>query len=123
MIGTVTEKTQEFLEACRAVGYERVTIFVADKRVPDSVLIKKESEGGYWGRGGPGSPYKVVCGAPARTGPHPMLGGDNWPAMWGVVRRLGLNSRGGGNRDAHDICETSLLTAGYYDLAELAIED
>lgn len=128
MIGTITEKTDEFLQACKEAGYERVTIFVHDKRVPDSVLIKKGSVGDYWGYCLPGglqkTKFKVVCGSPARKGPHPTLKGVNWPAMWGIVRRLGLNSHGGGNRDGHDVNDvysnTDPLTAGYYDLAELA---
>lgn len=127
MTETVTEKTTEFLQACKEAGYERVTIFISDKRVPDSVLINKGSIGAYWGYGLPGSvvnpKFKVVCGSPAITGPHPTLGGGIWPAMWGIVKRLGLNSCGGGNRDGHDVNKlysaTTPLTAGYYDLAEV----
>ena len=152
MIGTITEKTEEFLQACKEAGYERVTIFVHDERVPDSVAIRKGSTGwdadedgmslrpdedtprftpkytkgyggDYWGiapAGVPFSPkFKVVCGAPEQRGPHPTLPGNNWPKMWGIVRRLKLNAWGGGSGDGHDIQTPSLLTTGYYDLAEL----
>ena len=127
MIGTITEKTEEFLQACKEAGYERVTIFIADKRVPDSVRIKKGSGGSYWGFGPPDSlvnpKFKIVCGAPGRTGPHPQLKGNIWPAMWGIVKRIELNSHGNGSGDGHDVGELyskyTPLTAGYYDLAEL----
>lgn len=152
MIETITKKTQEFLQACKEAGYERVTIFVHDKRVPDSCMIRKGSTGwdadeegmslhpgeyaprftpkytegctgSYWGIAPNGAPFtphfKVVCGTPEQRGPHPTLPGNKWPKMWGIVRRLKLNARGGGNRDGHDIQTPSLLTAGYYDLAEL----
>lgn len=152
MTETVTAKTQEFLRACKEAGYEKVTIFLHDKRVPDSVLIRKGSTGwdadedgmslrpeedvprfapkytegftgSYWGIAPSEAPFlphfKVVCGAPAQKGPHPTLPGNNWPKIWGIVRRLKLNAHGGGNRDGHDIQTPALLTAGYYDLAEV----
>lgn len=43
----ITEKTREFLLACKKAGYERVTIFIHDKRVPCSVRLRKGSTG--WG--------------------------------------------------------------------------
>ena len=45
MIEEITEKTREFLLACKEAGYERVTIFVHDKRVPCSVRLRKGSTG------------------------------------------------------------------------------
>ena len=123
MIGTITEKTEEFLQACKEAGYERVTIFVTDKRVPDSVRIKKGScvpgAGFYWGWGTKEDPYRVVCGAPKQRGPHHSLPGNNWPKMWEIVHRLDLHNRGAGSGDGHDVLCTDILTAGYYDLAEL----
>ncbi len=97
MIIAITEKTEEFLQACKEAGYERVTIFVHDKRVPDSCMIREASTGwkadedglhphpdtgemvfgirrrpgagvgSYWGTGKTDDPFKVVCGAPAQT--------------------------------------------------------
>ena len=120
MIGTITEKTGEFLQACKEAGYERVTIFVADKRVPDSVRIKGESvSGSYWGNGTKDGPFCVVCAAPQQRGSHPHLPGNNWPKMWHIVKRTGLHPTGAGNGDAHNVLCPASLTAGYYDLAEL----
>ena len=39
--------------------------------------------------------------------------------MWTIVKELGLNHRGAGSADGYDIATPSLLTAGYYDLAEI----
>ncbi len=121
MIGTITEKTEELLQACKEAGYERVTVFVADKRVPDSVRIKKESHrGSYWGTGTGNEPFRIVCAAPPQRGPHHHLPGNNWPKMWSIVKRTGLHPSGAGNGDAHNVLCPDSLTAGYYDLAELA---
>ncbi len=150
MIGTITEKTEEFLRACKEAGYERVTIFVHDKRVPDSCMIRESStgwkadedglrenphtgkiefslnpkiintRGSYWGMGRGGSPFKIVCGSPARTAINPRLSGNkSCPAMWKIVHKLGLNYRGAGHGEGHDVLCPASLTAGYYDLAEL----
>ncbi len=174
----MTEKTREFLLACKEAGYERVTIFIHDKRVPCSVQIRKGSTGwdadedgisamcrcagcgrmarckpdeiptecsncqckeievsdeklfnpkptypaAYWGTGGKGrTPFKVVCGAPERLGPRQGRPGNDWPLMWTIVKEIGLNERGAGSRDGHDVRSDlcHLLTAGYYDLSEL----
>ncbi len=116
----ITEKTQEFLEACKEAGYERVTIFVHDKRVPESVRIKKESAcGSYWGNGKRGDPFRVVCAAPPQRGAHHHLPGVGWPKMWDIVKRTGLHPTGAGNGDAHNVLCPETLTAGYYDLAEV----
>lgn len=151
MIGTITEKTEEFLQACKEAGYERVTIFVHDKRVPDSCMIRKSStgwgadedgmrensetgemefapnhkvvncHGTYWGWGRKDRPFKVVCGDPPQRGPHPTLKTNGlWPKMWGIVKELGLNYAGAGHGEGHDVLCPDVLTAGYYDLAELA---
>ena len=150
MIGTITEKTEEFLRACKEAGYERVTIFVHDKRVPDSCMIRKSSTGWddeedgmretlstgkmefhlnpeiintvgtYWGLGRRDFPFKVVCGAPPQRGSHPTLKTNGlWPKMWGIVKELGLHNAGAGHGDGHDVLCPAVLTAGYYDLAEL----
>lgn len=41
----ITKRTKELLLECKDAGYERITIFVHDKRVPDSVQIRKGSTG------------------------------------------------------------------------------
>ena len=115
----VNERTMEFLLACKGAGYERVTVCVTDKRVPDSVRIKKGSTGDYWGRGTPASPFKVVCGAPPMRCKHHFYRRSKKPAMWTIVKELGLHYAGAGNGDGHDILTPSQLTAGYYDLAEI----
>ena len=94
----MNERTKELLLECKKAGYERVTIFVADKRVPDSIRIRKGStgwnadengmfeiddimkfcpkenyRGTYWGRGPLEEYSKVICGAPDRSGPCPEL--------------------------------------------------
>ncbi len=153
MIGTITEKTEEFLQACKEAGYERVTIFVHDKRVPDSCMIREASTGwkadedglhphpatgqilfgirqrpgggmgSYWGTGPIDNPsnFKIVCGAPPQTAITPRLSGNKTcPAMWEIVHRLNLHRRGAGHGDGHDVLCPIALTAGYYDLAELA---
>ena len=123
MIRTITEKTEEVLQACKEAGYERVTIFVADWRVPDSVRIKSGSlvpgAGSYWGRGTRSEPHQVVCAAPEQRGTHHSLPGNNWPKMWAIVKKLGLHNAGSGSGDGHDVLCPAALTAGYYDLAEL----
>lgn len=147
MIGAVTGKTQEFLKACRKAGYERVTIFIHDIRVPDSCMIRKAStgwaadedglrknpdtgkivfapnhkvvncKGTYWGWGRGFNPFKIVCGAPNK------LSSNGKPAMWNIVSTIDLHNAGAGHGNGHDVLCPASLTAGYYDLAELAIED
>lgn len=117
----ITEKTHEFLRKCKQAGYQAVTIFIRDKRVPQT---KKLVDGDWFGTGKANSPYKVVCGAPQRLGRHPEFGGTFWPKMWTVVRECGLVNGlyfgGFGLGDAHNInvlfCGD--LTPGYYDLTE-----
>lgn len=111
-------KTKEFLKKCKEAGYERITIFIRDKRIPATMEIK---DGAYWGEIA-NAPPKVICGHPPQRGTHPDLPGDKWPKMWGIVKEFGLTaglSFGGfGLGDAHDIHPAlcGLLTAGYYDL-------
>lgn len=152
----MTEKTQEFLTECKEAGYEKVTIFIHDKRLPLSCERRKANTGRdpdddgmyensfgeklfatkdgnlgvWWGTAGgtranpDGSPPfgKVVCAEPARRSQIPdHKEGKTWPAIWGIVRRIGLNSGGAGHSDAIDVnrSATHLLTPGYYDLSEL----
>lgn len=121
----MTDKTQEFLDACKKAGYEKVTIFIRDSRVPltSKSKIKDGPWFGMWGRidGKPIELYKhkVVCGYPEQLGKSSVLPGDKWPKMWDIVKNLeltvGLQFGGFGLGDAHDI--QPILTAGYYDLA------
>ena len=99
-------------------GYEKVTIFVADERLPLSVHIQKGSTGTYWGQGTASFPFKVVCGAPEQRGPHYKWGGNGCPKMWSIVKKLGLNPKGGGSGDGHDIHPVRCpdLKAGYYEV-------
>lgn len=48
----MTEKTKTLLLAMKAAGYEHATVFVHDKRVPDSVRIRKGSTGWEAGEDG-----------------------------------------------------------------------
>jgi hypothetical protein len=121
------DRTQEFLKACKEAGYERVTIYIADKRVPLSKRLEKESKamgagGSYWGaRPCTPIPLKVVCGFPERIGACPGLPGEGWPLMWGIVKNLGLNFEGGGSGDSYGVHKSlvGLLQSGYYDLTEI----
>ena len=139
----ITERTTEFLNECKKAGYEKITIFIADERVPCSVFLRKFNTGwnidedginehgrfvpkkgyvaGWWGKGNRDDPFKVVCGHPEKIGPHPQYKTLNWPAIWGIVKRLGLNHGGGGHCDGHDVNDIAVeeLTAGFYDLAEM----
>lgn len=121
MVDAITEKTAEFLRACKEAGYEHVTIFVTDKRVPDSVRIKKESVcGSYWGSGTKHDPFRVVCAAPPQREADPKSCSKRkiWPVMWSIVKKTGLHNAGAGNGDAHNVLCPQAITAGYYDLSE-----
>ncbi len=125
-------KTLEFLKACKEVGYEKVTIFIKDERVPPTMKIKDGCWFGQWGTriiNEVQEPYeqythKVVCGYPPKRCENTKLGGS-WPAMWQVVKDCGLVAGlwfgGFGLGDAHDIETTFIedMDAGYYDLAEI----
>ncbi len=115
----ITEKTHELLRKCKDAGYERVAIFIRDKRIPKTTKMK---DGGWFGLGTVKYPYKVVCGYPEKLGSHPDLPGEIWPKMWQILKDCGLLAGlffgGAGLGDAHDIhpCFIEDLTAGYYDL-------
>lgn len=106
------EETIKFLSACKKAGYERITIGVADKRVPISVKIKKESRGGYWG-GILNVPTKVVCGWPEQLK-------NGRPKIWSIVKTCGLTAglrlNGCGSADSHEVRQGHTLIRGYYDL-------
>ena len=125
-------KTLEFLKACKEVGYEKVTIFVRDERVPPTMKIKDGSWFGKWGKRIRNDieedyeqhTHKVVCGYPPMRCENTKLGG-NWSAMWQIVNDcglvVGLKFGGCGLGDAHDIEKTFIedMDAGYYDLATI----
>lgn len=117
-------KTKEFLKKCKEAGYEKVTIFIRDKRVPFTTKIKDGEWFGQYRKLEDGTvieqyKHKVVCGCPPQRGSHPELPGGSWPKMWAIVKELGLSvGRGGGFGDSHDIHPDlcGLLTPGYYEL-------
>ncbi len=124
----MNDETQTFLLKCKDAGYERVTILVRDKRIPRSKTIKS---GAWFGdkptaEDMPNTPIKVICGYPGQLGKCQGLPGNNWPQMWSIVNECGLTAGllfgGSGLGDCHDIhplfCRR--LTAGYYDLVDIA---
>ena len=109
------DKTQEFLKQCKEAGYEKVTIFAKDKRVPRTMTIKAGSWFGNVPRPEdlPNTPINVVCGYPER------IDDKGFPKMWAIVKECGLSLQGfGGMGDAYSIHPHlhGLLTSGYYDL-------
>ena len=118
----MNEKTKELLLECKKAGYEVVTVFVRDKRVPRSKTIKR---GDWFGYGTLKSPYKVICGYPERLGSHWRYSGNNWPKMWSIVKKcglvIGLDFNGAGMGDCYNIHSslTETLTPGCYELEAL----
>lgn len=118
----IATKTKELLERCRQVGYEKVTIFIEDARVPASKKIKKVDRrpghichGTYWG-GVQCIPKKMICA-------HPKQRDDKgFPKIWPIVKdcglTVGLYMGGFGCGEAHDINQHFCvnLTEGYYEL-------
>jgi hypothetical protein len=88
------EFTQTFLNACGEAGIEAVSVAVKNKAVKASVS---------WPFGVQGNVFAI-----GRK--------DGWPAIWGVVEKLGI-SRGCGNTDQMQI-DTSNLIDGTYVLKE-----
>ena len=84
MNNAITEKTEEFLLACKDAGYEKVTIFVHDKRVPDSCMIRKTSTG--WDADEDGmwlNPETDEMEFRAKPG----VPGSCWGTYWGLGKR------------------------------------
>ena len=120
----MNEKTQQFLAECKKAGYERVAIFVRDKRVPQTTKFKS----GVWfgdeprPQDLPNTPINVVCGYPEQLGEHFIYPGSDWPKMWTIVKECelvaGLQFGGFGLGDAHNVRPhlRDALTKGYYDL-------
>ena len=126
-----SKETRVLLAELKKVGYERVTVYVSDKRVPDSVRIKRRSFGGqpgkadygaYWGREDTQgfSPPRVVCAAPKLHGECQGLPGNQWPKIWDVFEKSDLMGTGGSSGNGQGFSVGSgcihLLTAGYYEL-------
>ena len=113
-------KTKEFLRACKDVGYEVVTIFVRDKRVPAT----KKFKNGSWFGDGREIPFKVVAAYPPKYCENKKLGGE-WAAMRQVVTDCGLDvgisSGGAEDGDAHDIAIEAIdwMDEGCYVLKDL----
>jgi hypothetical protein len=91
---TAKEFTQTFLNECDNAGIETVCIGVKNKAVEASVK---------WPYGGEGNVFAM-----GRK--------DGWPAIWGVVEKLGIGD-GCGNTDQHQAI-TSNLVDGTYQLKD-----
>ncbi len=123
----MTEDTLKLLKALKEVGYELVTVFVADKRVPQSVELEKSNRnngvGTYWKDNTTftveGGPVRIVCALPEVDGTCFGLSGSGWPKIWDVIKRV--NSSGGGLGHSHSLPEglVKFYDAGFYDLAEI----
>lgn len=120
----MNERTRELLLECKKAGYEFVTIGVVDKRVPISQQIEKtgdkrygphECTGAYWGETA-SFPPRVVCAAPNRRD-------SGRPAIWDICEKspltAGLQYRGCGCGESHEIMSNHRLDCGCYVLAEL----
>ncbi len=130
----MNEETREFLLECKKVGYEFVTICVKDKRVPITLKIEKFGErkysnfpsfGEYWGEititeeNGEKfitNPCKVVAAAPNRRE-------TGRPALWTICEQstltAGMEFRGFGLGESHEIRRGHPLEKGCYDLKEI----
>ncbi len=132
----MTGKTKELLLELKEVGYEKVAIFVHDKRIPISVQVREGStgrkidddgiqddgkfypkrlfQGTHWGHGTDMCPFRVISATPKQ------LDNESWPKIWGIVRKLNF-SDGNGSGDSIAITpnRVKLLTAGYYDLKNI----
>lgn len=123
---TITEQTRELLVACRDAGYEAVALLCVDKRVPQTLKFQK-SRTSYQRLLGD---YRLCCGMPHLTGGCSGRKGD-WPLMWGIIKDLGLNSKGEGyggeNGDCFPISKVILdaktLTPGCYELADMDLSE
>lgn len=85
--------TSVFLGECESAGIKAVTIGVSHKCVPSSVGWPFSSKGSVFAMG---------------------KSENGWPAIWGVVERLGI-SGSCGNSDQH-AADTSNLVDGAYEL-------
>ena len=120
MIADVTERTTEFLQACKEAGYENVAIFTSDRSVPISMELAKPKHRQYFGYGTFEVPYRVVCASPEIRGGHFSYRGTDNPAMWTVAERSSLLP-GGGFGDSCPVHKSIIptLTQGCYDLSDL----
>lgn len=90
--------TERFLDDCASTGINKVAIRKSHKSVPPSV-------GFTFG------PHSSVFQ------PRNVRDSDGWPAIWGVVKRMGI-SGGCGNSDQHQIVDEPdrTLIDGVYHL-------
>ena len=122
----MTEKTKELLLECKKAGYEIVTVFVRDKRVPRSITIKSGSWFGDMSKpDGNKTLIKVICGYPVKLGKHWKYSGSKWPKMWSIIKKcgltLGLDFHGFGLGDCYNVHPglVGTLTPGCYELEDL----
>ena len=123
----MNEETKQFLAECKKAGYEFVTIYVADKRVPITMQIEKygdrkysrfPSSGDYWGetwredKDGKKiitNTCRVVAAAPERRD-------SGRPAIWGICENLPIMT-GCGFGESHNV-RPGRLDKGCYDLKQ-----
>ena len=109
------DETQNLLDKLKEAGYEKVSIFTADKRVPDSM---GHTEGQWKGLGTDREPYRLISATPHLTEEPD---GKGVPKIWGIMHELwpdADNNFGGGQGDCHTIPKRAwgVLDAGYYEL-------
>lgn len=128
-------RTQELLKKCKEAGYEKVAIFCADERVPESVKYEKVANTRTGGRLSPfcwfGNlenardendvlqfslvPHLVCCHPPKRD----KDGLKEYPSIWRIGDEMSIRN-GGACGDTIKIRDTESLTAGFYDLGEIS---
>ena len=108
----MNELTESLLQKCKEAGYTAATVFVADKRCPTSVRVKKMACDEYWGRGTKEAPLRVICCSPEQRD-----GKFHHPEIWNIIKRMGLSS--GAYDESVKVNQPLLLTAGFYDLTEI----
>jgi hypothetical protein len=126
----MNEETKGLLLECKKAGYEYVAIGVADKRVPISMKIEKygdrkysqhPSGGDYWGQGvdrdgNLAGPARVISAAPNKRE-------SGRPAIWDICKKshltAGLDWRGSGCGESHQITRNHNLDCGCYELKDI----
>lgn len=134
------DRTAELLKKCKEAGYEKVAIFCADERVPESVELeavanKRNPEGrlspmcwfGAWSRYKDENekfqyviePHLVCCSPPRRDKVAGQVA--EWPSIWRIGKDMSIKT-GAAYGDTIKVRSSLMesLTAGFYDLAEVS---